>query len=106
MHSLQEIQDYTPAVCVFPNHMKPTCILRESSHETPSRQSGHVWRQNLHQSTSLAEVQKALEVHSHQLSVANLSIAPHTLRIPTANVTCCIKFFGIINESQVNMHVV
>ena len=41
------------------------------------------WRWNLHQSTTLDEVQKALEAHDCKPSVANLSIAPHTLGIPT-----------------------
>ena len=65
-----------------------------------------IWRRNLHQSTSLAESQKALEVHGCKLWVTNLLIVPHTLGILTANVTCCIVLLEYVNEFQVNMRVV
>ena len=47
-------------------------------------------RWNRHQSTSLAESQKALEAHGCKPWLTNLSIVPHTLGILTANITYCI----------------
>ena len=49
-----------------------------------------IWRWNLHPSTSLVESRKALKAHGCKPWVTNLSVVPHTLGIPTANVTYCI----------------
>ena len=55
-----------------------------------SRKPNVIWRRNLHQLTSLAKSQKALEAHGCKRWVTNLSIIPHTLGILTAKITCCI----------------
>ena len=68
-----------------------------------------IWRQNLHQSTSLSEAQKALEAHGCKLSVTNFLIALHTcyLLLHSPQMLLTVLFYlEIINESQVNMHVV
>ena len=66
-----------------------------------------IWRQNLHQTTSLFEVQKALEAHGYKPCVTDLSIVLHTLGILTADITfCIIYYFEYVNESQVNVLVV
>ena len=57
---------------------------------------------SVHQLISFIEAQKGLEAHGCKFSVTNLSIAPHILGMLTANVTCCINFLYIINQSQVN----
>ena len=62
------------------------------------------WRLNLHQLTSLAESQKALEAHDSKPWVTNLSIVPHTLGILTANTTYCIIIFEYVKESHSSEH--
>ena len=66
-----------------------------------------IWRQNLYQSTSLAEAQKALEAHGCKLSVNQLiDHSPYT-RYTNRKYYLLYKFFVLlINESQVNAHVV
>ena len=52
----------------------------------------------LHQSTSLAKSQKAVEAHGCKPWVANLSIVPHTLGILTANITYCIMLLEYVKS--------
>ena len=44
-----------------------------------------IWRRNLHQSTSLTELQKAVDAYGHKPwnRITNLSIVPHALGILT-----------------------
>ena len=60
----------------------------------------------MHQSTSLVELQKALEAHSCKPSVTNSSIIPHILGTLTANITYCILLLEYVNESEVNAGIV
>ena len=54
-------------------------------------------RQNSHQSTSLAELQKALEAHGYKPWVTNLSIiVPHTLGILATSITYGIPLLDTI----------
>ena len=94
-HGLGQVMQ--PAQHIPTNSDKVTYVMHARVHlrllqALITHKPNMIWRQNLHQSTSFAEAQKALEAHDCILSVTNLSIAPHTLGIPTANVTCCIDF--------------
>lgn len=69
-----------------------------------------LWRLNLLQSTSLTELQKALEAQSCKSWVTNFSNISHTLGIHvlTANITCtyCIILLECANESPESMRIV
>ena len=65
-----------------------------------------ILRWGLHQSISLAKVQKAFKAHGCKLLVTNSSIVLHTLGILTRSVTCCTILFELLNEFQVKVCVV
>ena len=60
----------------------------------------------IHQSTSLAELYKALEVHGCKPWLTNLLIVSHILGMLTVNIIYCIILLNYVNESQVNVRVV
>ena len=75
---------------------------------TITRETEHDMETNFHQSTSLAEPQKALEAHGCKPWVTNLPFIPDTLGtciLPT-NITYCIMLlqYMYVNVSQVNTH--
>ena len=55
---------------------------------------------------SLAELQKAPEVHGCKPWVTNLLILPHELSILSTNIIYYIILFEYVNESQINTCVI